>query len=107
MLKDDEFWGIVVYEILEDGCLNGIWTNTANNGVISNEIAKKIKDKENNNSLIGTYQVSWIEPSNESNQCILSINNIDSLYTLNWGDEYKGKGFKMNNKLIVTYWETK
>lgn len=102
MSKDDDFWGIVIYDILEDGCLNGIWTNTANNGAISNEIAKKINCKEN--GLTGDYSVCWIEPSDcKSHSRKLNITENNSLYTLTWSDKFIGEGFKMNNKLVVTY----
>lgn len=108
MLKDDKFWGIVIYDILEDGCLNGIWTNTSNKDKISNEIARKISCKE---KLDGDYTVCWIEPNNEINEGKLIIGKSDSLYyALTWRykdkSEYTGKGFRMNNKLVVTYWKT-
>lgn len=108
MSNDNKFWGIVVYDILEHGCLNGIWTNTANNGAISNEMAKQIENKDNEDRLIGSYQVSWIEPKDcKSHSCKLNITKENSLYTLTWGDDFIGEGFKMNNKLVVTYWKTK
>ena len=108
MLKDDKFWGIVIYDILEDGCLlNGIWTNTSNKDKISNEIARKIKSE----GKYDTYTVCWIEPNDEVNEGKLIIDKSDSLYyTLTWRykdkSEYTGKGFRMNNKLVVTYWKT-
>ena len=91
--KKSSSWGLKIYDIAEDGCLNGTWTN---NGLLTNdghhsemmnEIAKKItnpikvipeeikeifnnyskNEKEQNykDNLPGYYWLSWIELDND------------------------------------------
>jgi len=37
-----QLWGVVLYDILGDGCLNGVWTNNHTEGKKTmNEIARK------------------------------------------------------------------
>ncbi len=61
--SNDEFFGIIVYSIEPDGCLNGLWTNIANYGIIRNEIAQKenIINEINKNEIEGEYIVTYIE----------------------------------------------
>ena len=91
--SENKFWGVVVYEIVDDKCLNGLWTNNdpQKGGVLMNEIARKIDKKveeiicdyernldkkveeiicdyeknlaKKRKEIIGDYHVSWIEPN--------------------------------------------
>lgn len=105
------FWGIVKYEIIGDGCLNGIWNNndTSKNGVIMNEIARK-KDKDKNN-IEGEYSLSWIEPDQDPIVGTLSIKLNGIAYEFEWnidkrGPVYKGIGLMVGEvNLIAFYWK--
>lgn len=106
-----DFFGIVIYSIEDDGCLNGLWTTIANNGEISNEIAKK-KNGENT-CLTGDYIVTFIEHDNPlliSQGSLLIKSGRNKLYELEWTIDNKtnkffGKGFIIGKQLIVSYVE--
>jgi len=108
-LKD--FFGIVVYSIEKDGCLNGLWTNTANKGEILNEIAKK--NDGNYNCIDGNYIVTYIEHCNREvfSGKLKIIHNSDNSYRLEWEIDgvikFLGEGFIIGNRLVVSYWECK
>ena len=111
----EQFFGIVVYSICEDGCLNGLWTNIGDEktsdkrGQIWNEIAKKNDDTL---GLAGKYTDTYIGDSNDPHIGTLEIKQPDetNYYELDWLDSdkkiFKGKGFKFDKQLIVSYWQT-
>ena len=41
---DEKFWGLVVYDMEEDGCLHGRWSNTGVLNKQMDEIARKTKE---------------------------------------------------------------
>ena len=109
MAKD--FFGIVLYDIQPDNCLNGIWTNVNNKGEIRNEIARRVStDPANpNDKIAGSYECSYIEIDNKTYTGTLTITGNIALYNFNWdirtGIKFEGKGFLMNDKQIaVSYW---
>lgn len=109
-----QFWGIVNYEIIGDGSLNGIWTNNfeQRGGLIMNEIARKI-DNSQNDIFEGEYYVSWIEPNQEPINGRLKIASIHSgelrfEWTINDNSGgFKGVGLRVGlNNIIAFYWKT-
>lgn len=109
-MKTDKpnFWGIVVYEIIGDGCLNGVWTNNeSDKGLIMNEISRKKDGQESN--IAGDYTVAWIEPNQEPTCGTLEISED---YSLEWKGKkgnsiFRGKGVKTGTKqLVAIYWKT-
>ena len=115
MISND-FLGIVLYDIELDNCLNGIYTNIPEGGVILNEICRK---KHNPSiapidTLIGDYKCIWFSNKSILNEGTLEIeylNNYSKIYSLLWRDKvsnkiiFRGVGYKMNGKqLVVTYW---
>jgi hypothetical protein len=104
--SDQQFWGIVVYDILEKGLLlNGLWTNIKNQGETMNEIARKFEDDKNNDWICGKYKVCWLDIFEKNNGGgILKISKTDSIYDLEWNKEFVGKGSVINNQLIAIYW---
>lgn len=105
-MSEKELWGIVIYEIFEDGCLNGLWKNNKSGSETKNEIAKKIDSL--NKDLIGNYNVAWMGTEEVSNGTgtleIKKNDDLNSTYNLTWNKEFIGEGFKLNNKLIAVYW---
>jgi len=105
-LKD--FFGIVVFSIEDDGCLNGLWTNIANESKIMNEIAKK---KKKESGITGEYNVTYIEVDEKIYKGSLKIDFVNdeenTFYLLKWkfndGVEFFGKGFKIGKQLVVSY----
>ncbi|GEM_PF-859098 len=111
--NENEFWGIVVYDMIGNECLNGIWTNnTVKESQIMNEIARKVKI-DDNLDFDGTYLLSWIEPSESkpiTGKLIIKKEVDDKTYFIEWINENKtafyGKGFKLGDKkLVAIYWQ--
>jgi len=105
-----KFIGVVVYEILPDGCLNGVY---ANNGVdaknkIFNEIARKKKKTENDDGIPGCYACSYIDIGNSVHICDLEISNNNGQYTFIWKEnetlKWEGIGWRTrDNQITVSY----
>ena len=120
---DKKWWGIVVYEIVGNGCLIGSWA--INNKInfeddsrrFRNEIARKkseLPELKLNYEVVGEYTVSYIEPDGSAFSGTLSIteNTNNGTYKLYWnikdGDEHIGVGMKTGEKqLTVIYWAAK
>ena len=105
--KEKELHGIVIFEMKEDGCLNGLWTNNQEKGEVYNEIAKKFSGDKN--CFTGLYSDSWIQEDEIVNGK-LRVSEENGIYTLEWIYEenkphYKGSGFKFGNLLVATYWQ--
>lgn len=105
-----KFTGVVIYEILPDGCLNGIYTNDhqLTNGKIFNEIARK--KSEDYNDVIGDYVCSCIDFNNQVKNCELTIrfSPKNNQYKLDWSDNqgplFNGIGWlTRDNQLSVIY----
>ena len=108
----EEFHGIQVYEILENGnLLNAVYTNTRlllKNGIdyyIDSEIARKVKkasydNKElewlyDNNGVEGLYYCRYIEANNPSvEHCYLEISKRNGVYEFTWIDQNKNPRWK-------------
>ncbi|MBI4929726.1 MAG: hypothetical protein HY841_03110 [Bacteroidetes bacterium] len=110
-------WGITVYEMVGDGCLNGLGSNNdMNNGErfqFVNEIARK---KDGSGNIIeGTYSVAWIEPrflSDKNHETLKIIPDDDGTYKVQWiiseHVDFEGAGIKTGEKqFTVFYWSTK
>ena len=115
LYQTKELWGIVVYECVGDGCLNGTGTNNDNAGHFINEIARK---KYGNTSIEveGEYTVAYIEPKqNKTFAGILKISRSpNEIYKVIWEPfetlrgEFEGVGLKTGEKqFTVFYWQTK
>lgn len=109
----DKLHGIIVYEIKEDGCLNGLYTNNSSNGEIFNQIAKKQKE-EKSGDISGTYTTTWIEGDREIRNGTLLIgaprNGIFDFRETGsnaQGDTivFVGNGFILDGLFVATYWE--
>ena len=74
--------GIVVYNRIGDGCLNGIWTNNLSGGRIMNECARK-KDTDIT-CLAGEYTVTWIDENHGITNGTLEIVRDNLVYNLTW-----------------------
>jgi hypothetical protein len=116
---DNSPWGLIVYDIVEDGCLNGLWTNPGLNEETMNEIAKYkgcIEKGKEPCIYAGDYDITYIE----NNKFIEDENRIFKgtltiklenerkdifYYSLerNFEDntQFKGRGFKIGKQLVV------
>jgi len=106
-----KFWGIVNYEIIGDGCLNGTWTNNdvGRGGVIMNEIARKNDNKQN--EVVGSYYASWIEPNQQPITGALQITQHGEELHFEWTSNnvsvFKGVGLQVGlHNVIAFYWKT-
>ncbi len=109
--KHIQFWGIINYEIIGDGCLNGVWTNNFEHkgGVIMNEIARK-RENCQNSRIDGEYYVSWIEPNQTPINGKLSISIIREEMHFTWNIDntnvFSGVGLQVGLKNIIAfYWK--
>lgn len=107
-----EFWGMVMYDKIGDGCLSGVWNNNDlnNRGRIHNEIARKSDGKLN--KVDGLYTVSWIERNNEAISGVLRVTpiNNDTAFLFRWIVEkeilFSGVAMEIGTRQIaVTYWD--
>ncbi|HTB31985.1 MAG TPA: hypothetical protein VK808_08175 [Bacteroidia bacterium] len=105
-----EIHGIVLYDIELDECLNGVWTNQHNEGVICNEIAKRTNPSEKNNDdeIAGFYKSTYIEFDNNIHNGTLTIEPFEGGYSFLWkyenGNTFKGKGYRMNTRQIAVHY---
>ena len=118
------FNGVAVYEILPNGCLNGVYTNdhpdTSNE--MFNEIARRkpVAEKEilaYPNDILGLYACSYIDLGNIVCECDLEIrigrvrrNGRSGLYDLFWFETgtnnliFEGTGWRTRqNQITVSY----
>ncbi len=109
----NKFWGIVVYEIVGNGCLNGLWTNNdaKKGGSIMNEIARKSDKKES--EIIGDYTVAWIEADQEAVTGTLKITPNGITYNFEWFVEnedrsrFKAIGMQVGlSQVVAFYWKS-
>lgn len=105
-----QLWGMIVYELLGDGCMNGLWTNIhTESKKVMNEIARK-KSGGDMSDLSGEYYVSWIENKGGPVAGTLKIESRITHYYFEWivsGKlSFKGVGMQVaERKLAVTYWD--
>jgi len=105
-----QLWGMILYDIIGDGCLNGVWTNThTESKKIMNEIARK-KKGDDKDPIAGEYYVSWIEEKGGPVSGTLKVESRITHYSFEWvvsgKVSFKGVGILMGaDKLAVTYWD--
>lgn len=113
------FNGVAVYEILPNGCLNGVYTNDHPNtqNEILNEIARKVLNG-NGDINTGKYVCSYIDAGNVTVNCDLEIttgivrkNGRSGQYDFKWYDTgkttnpiFEGTGWlTRHNQITVSY----
>lgn len=113
----EKLWGMIIYEITGDGCLNGLWNNNHNPKTrVMNEIARKTQDQPAgvySDDITGRYTVSWIEETGIKPDCDelrVSSTQNSSDYRFEWNNGgnriFTGRGFRIGlNKMAVTYWD--
>jgi hypothetical protein len=105
-----QLWGMIIYELMGDGCMNGLWTNIhTESKKVMNEIARK-KTVGDASDLTGEYYVSWIEAKGGPVSGTLKIESRITHYYLEWivsgKVSFKGVGLQVAEKrLLVTYWD--
>jgi hypothetical protein len=112
-----KLWGIIIYDIAGDGCLNGLWNNNNNSKMrVMNEIARNMQDEPNaiySDDITGLYTVSGIdERGNKPNCDELRVSSTpnSSIYRFEWNNlgnrVFTGSGFRIGlNKIAITYWD--
>ena len=98
--------GIICYQIEQDGCLNGVFSNEIIDGHIYNETANKITD--NFDELIGDYNCYYFNDGSSHSNVKLKIRLKEGkrkTYKVKWESEnktvYKGTGYILNEKQFV------
>ena len=105
-----QLWGMITYELMGDGCMNGTWTNIhTESKKVMNEIARK-KDGVDKGDLSGEYYVSWIENKGGPVSGTLKIESRITHYYFEWivsgKVSFRGVGMQVTDKrLAVTYWD--
>lgn len=115
-----KLWGITVYEIAGNGCLNGLGTNNDNGKSLINEIARK-KDGSHMKDVDGEYIVSYIEPKDDRpfSGTLIITPNANGSYKFQWKQlkdcqdlkrekiGFEGVGLKTGmNQITAFYWQT-
>jgi hypothetical protein len=111
VLGNDPFWGMVIFERVGDGTLQGRWKNNRlSNDSILPEIARKNDGQPQN--IDGSYVVSWIEEDSNSISGALTIANIlnNTAFSFIWtngnSEVFRGVGMQIGlNQIAVTYWQ--
>jgi hypothetical protein len=120
-MMPDNFSGIILYDIEMDDCLNGVYTNIPDGGVILNECCRKKTDspKIESDRIIGHYASHWFDMDSNPVNGTLEITNHSykeekqlKVYSFLWKEGsnivFRGVGYKMNhNQIAVTYWCSK
>ena len=105
-----QLWGMMLYDIIEEGCLSGVWTNTHTElKKIMTEIARK-KKADSKDTIAGEYYVSWIDEKGGPISGTLKVEAKITHYAFEWivsgKTFFRGVGMLMGEKrLAVTYWE--
>ncbi len=101
-------FGVVVYEILPSGCLNGVYTNLGTKRELYNELARKQTKESPSDTIIGNYDCFYFDMENERVSCTLNIEDggIKCQYLFKWFDEesteiFNGEGWKTSDHQIV------
>ncbi len=114
-IKNDELWGMGIYELLPDGNILGRWNNNLVPGTtgLHLEIARKIKG--NAEEFRGNYTVTWIAGNGVSIQGVLEIRtvrigNVESELELIWIEDgkiiFRGTGVRIGpNQFAMIYWQ--
>ncbi|MBI5219598.1 MAG: hypothetical protein HY958_11770 [Bacteroidia bacterium] len=116
MENNGKFYGFVVYEIVENGLLNGLFVNNAlqNKGKTMNEIARR-KDEDSvgksDVDISGEYNNAWIGIEEGIVQGTLKISPSSNFtYELEWEGKnvsIKGTGMRIgSNQFVAIYWKT-
>jgi len=107
------FYGFVVYEIIGNKLLNGLFVNNyqPNLGEIMNEIARKTNE-DDVKDISGLYTDAWIGINEDKGVCTtlkISKRNIDFTYNLKWETDNGGMmgiGMKIReNQFVAFYWK--
>jgi hypothetical protein len=109
----ERYIGVMVYEILPDGCLNGVGSDTHpnTNNKIFNEIARK-KNGFNEQTIIGDYTCSYMNLQGQLIIADLKINQhkkskgrFEFSWIENENETYKGIGWKTKENQVTVYYE--
>lgn len=96
-------YGISLYHINSDGTLDGKWAAAYNPGFVDTE--KAVGGTPN--QVAGTYNVQGTFNKTGSYEGVLQVTPLGEIYQISWlvGNEYKGVGLPVNDKLIVAWGE--
>lgn len=111
-IKGKTLRGVITYEILPDGCLNGVYSNNAQktNGEIFNEIAKR-KPGQIKGEISGQYICCYIDSDYNVHECELKVTGIlNANYEFEWHKQgvkmFEGTGWRTKqNQLTISYWD--
>lgn len=99
----DESYGVTLYQINNDGTLDGKWTTPANKGAIDWEKAIN----ETPNGVEGFYKIRGNSSKIGSYEGNLNLSQSNGSYQLAWfvGTEYRGVGLRAEDWLITSWGE--
>ncbi|MDB5125619.1 MAG: hypothetical protein JWP94_3748 [Mucilaginibacter sp.] len=106
-------FGVMVYEILPDGCLNGVGSDTHDrtNDKIFNEVARK-ENGLTEKTIEGDYTCSYMNLDGKfivANLKITKPEKSEGRFEFNWIEAgkqtYKGIGWKTKENQVIVYYE--
>jgi hypothetical protein len=115
-MADELYIGVIVYDILPDGCLNGLGSDNDKDtkNEIFNEIARK-KSDENSDGIAGNYICSYSDTNDVIRKCCLTIGESPkNQFHFHWHKiegrtwEFIGIGWRIKpNQIAVSYRQSK
>ncbi len=105
----DDSYGVILYNLEMDGCLNGVYTNQGASSEIYSEILKKKpKAAKVDDILFSDYDCQFMD-NDGPHYCEVKMKKHKyGYYILEWfehGDlNCRGIGYRMNDRQIVVYY---
>lgn len=107
-------YGVCLYTIELDGCLNGLFTNEGARGKVFNEICRKRPVDPPRETPMGTYDSVYLDEEGNSNFLELTISafeNIPNVLQFEWRNRdngnllFEGKGYLISPRQVVVRYE--
>ena len=108
--------GIMLYDVLSDGSLNGSYTNehAPDDGTIFTETALKIQDGPGSD-ICGKYTSFYFDSNNQRRDGTLTVQLITpgiKAHEFTWTDSltgeitFRGIGYKMNQRQVAVHYQS-
>ncbi|MBS1686856.1 MAG: hypothetical protein JSS76_19115 [Bacteroidetes bacterium] len=107
----NNYMGIILYDIQNNDCLNGVYSNLGVGGEIYNEVCRKQKGQPQ--GILGRYDCMWFDINHErisDRELNITLHNsnrgvFEFEWTVGGKVNFVGIGYQMNNRQIaLTYW---
>lgn len=106
-------FGVCLYTIELDGCLNGLFTNEGARGKVFNEICRKRPEDPPRETLLGTYDSVYFDEEGNTypfELAITTFQNIPNVFQFDWRNDtnnvvFSGIGYLISARQVVVRYE--